>query len=384
MYYLYGSLARRHEVWWVCRDDGGDARTSARMFHRLRVVARPVRIPPTGRFKRQLARIARAYKREYFSEFHFGEMTSELAGLLGSDFDAVVVESEAMAPYVRLSKPGVPWILNTQNVPSVVARRTWQTTEGAKKRLNAWLDYRSALRFERNLFPRFFAVTAVSELEREMFVRRFKGIRAYTVPNGVDSGLLLREASSAVDEHLLNFTGHFGYAPNRDAMRYFCTSIFPEILQRDSKVRLELIGKGSHGFAASLPPALPVSALGYVDDALSHVARASAVIAPFRVGGGTRIKILEAIALGKPVVATSVGAEGLELDASCGLLIADSVHDFADLSLKALHDERPREHASTTGRARIAQDYTWESAVRSLEGVLQDAVHMVDNRERTR
>ena len=382
MYYLYGPLARHHELWWVCPDDGGDARSSARMFHRLRVVAPPVSAPPAGLFKRRLARIAGACTGDHYQQHE--EMTSKLACLLGSDFDAVVVDSERMASYVRMSRPGVPWVLNTQNVPSVVARRTWQTADGVRARLRAWLSYRSAFRFEHNLFPRFVAITVVSELEREMLVRRFRGIRAYTVPNGVDAGLLLRRTSSAVDEHLLNFTGHFGYPPNRDAMRYFCTSVFPVILQRDRTVRLELIGKGSREFAASLPSSLPVSGLGYMDDAPSHIARASAVVAPFRIGGGTRIKILEAIALGTPVVATSVGAEGLELDASCGLLVADKAHDFADLTLQALHDMRLREHASTSGRARIARNYTWESAARRLESVLRDSVHVLDNPERTR
>jgi glycosyltransferase involved in cell wall biosynthesis len=384
MYHLYGSLAQRHEIWWVCPNDGGDARSSARMFHRVRAVATPAPVPPAGQSKSRLASIARACSGDYFEQLHTKDMTGELTGLLGRDFDAVVVDSEAMAPYVRMSRPDVPWILNTQNVPSVVARRALRTAEGAKAKLRTWLGYRSALRFERKLFPRFFAVAVVSELERKLFVRRFRGIRVYTVPNGVDAALLLRPTSSAVDGHLLNFTGHFGYPPNRDAMRYFCTSIFPAAIQRDRTVRLELIGKGSREFAASLPSALPVSAMGYVDDVHAHIARASAVVAPFRVGGGTRIKILEAIALGTPVVSTSVGAEGLELDVSCGLLIADKAGDFVDLILRVLHDTLPRENASTAGRAHIARDYTWESAARRLENVLQGAIQGIDKQGRTR
>jgi glycosyltransferase involved in cell wall biosynthesis len=366
MYNLYGPLAGAHELWWICPSDRGDEGSSARMFRRLGVIARPVRIPRDGQSDRWLARTIGAVSGDHFWWFHHQEITRELDSLLGNDFDAVVVETEVMATYAGLAKPDVPWILSTQNLPSAVARRVLQTAQGAKAWLRAWFNHRNALRFENRLFPRFSAIAVVSDLDREMLVARFGGVHVRTVPNGVDFELVDRHYGSPSDERLLSFAGNFRYPPNRDAIQHFCSSILPLILQRNGEVRLELIGKDSVEFRASLPPTLPVSALGYVDDATAHVARASTVVAPLRVGGGTRIKILEAIGLGKPVVATSVGAEGLDLDASCGLLVADDPLDYAEMTLRALGDPAVRDAATTRGRTKVMADYTWESASRKF------------------
>jgi polysaccharide biosynthesis protein PslH len=207
---------------------------------------------------------------------------------------------------------------------------------------------------------------AVSETERHMLTKRFPKVRSFCVPNGVSSDLARLQVPSTPGGRVLNFTGTFNYRPNRDAVKFFCSAVFPEILRRDGSVELQLVGRGSDSFARSLSPGLPVSGLGYVSDALEPLGKCAAVIAPFRLGAGTRIKILEAIALGKPVVATTVGAEGIDLDASSGLLIADDPSDFAEKTLLALNDPGIRDSAQKAGRTRVFADYSWESSAGKL------------------
>jgi glycosyltransferase involved in cell wall biosynthesis len=378
MYQLYGPLARRHEVSWLSRNDAesdADLRQTERLFTRVSAVKiRPRRLnaPQRETRLRNLVSIFDAYWRSPFPVHD--ELRRALAALLGDSFDAVIVDSEGMAGYIREAKKSIPWILNTQNIPSTIARRVWQHAASTGARLRGWAKYRSALRFENEVFPRYDAVAAVSEVERRALTGRFPGLKVACVPNGVSSELARMRLPEPTNGRLLCYIGTFGYAPNRDAVAYFCSAIFPEILRHDGHVHLRLVGKGSDEFVRSLPSGLPVTGLGFVDDPFQAVSECAAVIVPLRLGGGTRIKILEAIALGKPVIATTVGAEGIDLDASSGLLIADDPSDFALRVLHALDNLEVRNSARNTGRPKVLRDYTWESASSKLANLVDSTV----------
>ena len=372
MYHLYGPLARKHEVWWLSRNDAkteDSLRNTERMFTRVVAVAvppEPLRIAgPVTRARAWLGYFMAGYRRPPFPVCE--GLRSALGSLLDDSFDAVLVEHEAMAAYVTDRTNDVPWILNTQNIPSVLARRVWQYARGSRERYRSRLACHATLDFEADTFPKFDAVAVVSELERRALKKRFPRIRLFCVPNGVSSDLVHRAVQGQPNGRVLNFTGTFQYEPNRDAIRYFCSAIFPEVLRRDGSVKLQLVGEDSDLMARSLPANLPVTGLGHVNDPLEPLAKCAAVVAPFRLGAGTRIKILEGIAAGRPVIATSVGAEGIELDASCGLLIADDPRDFAEKVLLALCDPGVSHAAQRTGRARVLRDCTWESASSKLE-----------------
>jgi glycosyltransferase involved in cell wall biosynthesis len=171
----------------------------------------------------------------------------------------------------------------------------------------------------------------------------------------------------------LIYPGALSYDANLDAMRYFLREIFPRIRAARPGVRLRITGKTTPEQRAALPSTEGVELTGYVHDIRAAVAGAWAEVVPLRAGGGTRLKVLEALAIGTPVVSTSKGAEGLDLAAGEDLLIADTPEQFAQATLKLLGDPMLRERLAARGRATVQARYDW----RTIAGQLTDLVEQV-------
>jgi glycosyltransferase involved in cell wall biosynthesis len=187
------------------------------------------------------------------------------------------------------------------------------------------------------------------------------------VPNAVDVEHHRRQPGHPrPDGDTLLFFGSLGYAPNLDGILHFLDRIWPAVLARRPATRLEIVGPGA-------PPALlarrsaQVELIGFVEDLRPRLAGAAAVIAPLRLGGGTRLKILEAMAMGRPVVSTSLGAEGLEVRDGEELLLADEPAEFAGAVVRLLEDPRLGERLGRAARARVEQRYSWRTAAERFE-----------------
>jgi polysaccharide biosynthesis protein PslH len=247
-------------------------------------------------------------------------------------FDLVIASQLSMAAYHQSFK-GIPAIFEEVELgiylpegdPSQpVARRVRRATTWAKHR-----------RFMARLLDNFMLCTVVSDVERKLLAAAVPGYRnVHVVPNSVDAqppsdGRADRPADSLI------FTGSLRYAPNHDAMSWFLADIFPAIRARVPGARLTITGEvGSHAPA----PSSDLVLTGHVADVRSLVARSAISIAPIRLGGGTRLKILEAMAVRTPVVATTKAAEGLGARHGEHLLIADTPREFAAAVSSLLHD----------------------------------------------
>jgi hypothetical protein len=218
MYHLYGPLAKKHEVWWLSRNDAmseDDLRRTERMF--ARVVAVTVPTEPTQmpglamRVRGWLGYFIARYRRPSFPVCE--EVRRALSSLLEGSFDAVVVEGEGMAAYARHSSKDTPWLLNTQNIPSVVARRVWQYARTSRERYRSRLSCRAVLDFEADTFPMFDAIAVTSEVERRTLRKRFPHVRTFCVPNGVCSSLAQVQLPRAPTGKVLRrCEGHFPYS----------------------------------------------------------------------------------------------------------------------------------------------------------------------------
>jgi glycosyltransferase involved in cell wall biosynthesis len=153
-------------------------------------------------------------------------------------------------------------------------------------------------------------------------------------------------------------------------MEFFLRDVFPLIKAQRPNVRMSITG-GYDGVPVSrLPMGDGVELTGYLPDIRPAVAQSWVSVVPLRMGGGTRLKILEAMALGTPVVSTAKGAEGLEVTHEEDILIADAPDDFAQAVLRLLRDEDLRASLSAAGRRLVAERYSWETCARRLEQLL--------------
>jgi glycosyltransferase involved in cell wall biosynthesis len=230
--------------------------------------------------------------------------------------------------------------------------------------LQAW----KMARYEREILKRVDKALVCSDVEREQ-LHTWGVDRALVVPNGVDTVRLAPNGSLGPQGGgvaSLVFVGALGYLPNEDGLRWFFDAVAPELERKLPGFRLTVVGKDA-------PPALLARArpgrvefTGYVDDVRPHVHAADVAIVPLRIGGGTRLKILDAMALGRPVVSTTIGAEGILARPGRDLLVADSPADFAQAVLDACTNERLARELAENGRKLVLERYDWKSVVRPL------------------
>lgn len=179
------------------------------------------------------------------------------------------------------------------------------------------------------------------------------------VPNGVDVDRLRPIPAIEVEQDLAAFLGPSYMYPNRDGMQYFLTDIWPTLRRRRPEVRLEWIGRVSQSVRSRAERSPGVRCLGFVPSLPEALARASCIIVPLRIGGGTRLKILDAWAMGKAVVSTTVGCEGLSAVDNVNILIRDEPHEFAEAVEQVLSDPILRERLGRGARTTAERSYNW-------------------------
>ena len=294
--------------------------------------------------------------------------------------DAVVEETRAFRPDVVVFSQlgtavyasfvrGVPKLLEELEVTVMKEQFTLEARPLARLRWRlTWWKFG---RFVRGLLRGFDACTAVSEREKRAIAGIAPaGYPVEIVPNGVDVKSI-RPNGSMPQEGTLVFSGALTYDANLDAMNYFLAEVYPRIRERHPQVALTITGRYDGVFlhGLNLDPSVLLS--GYVPDIRPVVGKSWACVVPLRVGGGTRLKILEAMALGTPVVATSKGAEGLDVTNGGNILLADEPEAFANAVIRLLGDPSLRASLAQEGRALVETKYGWEEIGRKLDGVVE-------------
>jgi polysaccharide biosynthesis protein PslH len=276
--------------------------------------------------------------------------------------EAVVAELSYMYPYLESLPPHITRVIDTHNIDSVVLSRYARRIPGRLRRAYARITAAKLSRYERRVFGAAHQVWVCSGKEEDLVRRMAPGANVRTVPNGVDT----RRFQPAPDEQTvagrLLFFGRMDYEPNLDAVTYFAREILPLLRRTHPNIELWVVGAGIGDELKSLTRAAPeLRMIGRVDDLRPVVAEAQVVVVPLRMGGGTRLKILEALALGKAMVSTSVGAEGLALQSGSDLLMADKPEDFAAAVGRLLDCERRRRELGRHGRDSAVRLYDWRS-----------------------
>jgi polysaccharide biosynthesis protein PslH len=270
-------------------------------------------------------------------------------------YDVLVVSELGMIPYAQAAG-GIPAILEDPELSVFVDQVAGAATPA--QRLRRRLMWLKLVDYLRKTLPGFAACTVVSPREKGNVAAAVPDYEpVHIVPNGIDlssyDGLTpLPRLGSLV------YAGALSYNANYDAVQHFLRDIYPTITEAASNVSFRVTGSTKGVDLASLPEAPGVSFTGYVDDIRPVVAESWASVVPLRVGGGSRIKILESMALGTPVVSTSKGAEGLDVTDGQNILIADHPSDFVDRVVELLRSPELRARIAQGGRELVHQ-YDW-------------------------
>ena len=305
---------------------------------------------------------------QYRSRAYQRRVTSLLAT---RQFDLVV--ADFLPPVVNLPDSlSCPSVLFTHNVEAEIWRRHCEAAEGGIKKYLYGVQHRRMLRFEGRTLRRFDGLLAVSEADRETFARLYPGIdldAMHVVRTGVDTEFF-SPAPSPQESVELVFTGSMDWLPNEDGMAWFCHDILPLIRNQVPNVTLSIVGRTPTPAVRKLAEHHGVRVTGRVDDVRPFISEAAVFVVPLRIGGGTRLKIFEAMAMAKAVVSTTVGAEGLPVTHEKDILLADSPAHFADAVVRVIRDLGQRRRLEAAARLLVAEHFDWSAVARDLEQAL--------------
>jgi sugar transferase (PEP-CTERM/EpsH1 system associated) len=289
-------------------------------------------------------------------------------------FDLIVCDF--LVPAVNLpTRLPCPAVIFTHNVESEIWRRHAEMKTGVNKRLYG-AQYRRMLRFEGGTLARFDGVLAVSEVDRDSFARLYPGAiksPVHVVQTGVDTDYFrpISNRQSALSNGLV-FTGSMDWLPNEDAMLYFCRAVLPIIDAEEPATTVTIVGRAPTPAVRTLADDhANVRVTGRVDDVRPYMHEAAVYIVPLRIGGGTRLKIFEAMAMGKAVVSTTVGAEGLPVVDGTHVAIADRPDAFAHAVVALMRDPVRRAALESAARTLVMERYDWSAVAGDLESALE-------------
>lgn len=373
-YHILRALAARHTLTLASLHSAGEARPDgsplADMCARVHWIE-----APAGRFRRpfgywapwtELARIARSPLPAYVQLSSHACVVAGLRGLRASSrYDAVWGEGADVAEMAR--RAGFRRVVvDLDDLETVCLARRLRSTPFFRSKPLHYVELVKLYAYERTLARRFWRVIVCNSEDRRFFGADRRRIRV--VPNGtapVPAALRERERP---DEIL--FVGQLGYLPNAEAIRTFHARILPEVARAIPGARFVAVGRGNHPDVRALHDGRSCVIESSVPDLEPYYEAAAIVVVPIRLGSGTRLKVLEALARGKAVVSTSIGAEGLDVRPGVDLEIADDPPAFARACVALLRDPAARRRLGASGRARVLERYGWDRVGRLAERAL--------------
>lgn len=264
---------------------------------------------------------------------------------------------------------GIPSVLFQHNVESEIWRRHAATaTSFGKSRLYK-REFRKMLGYEQAMVQKFDRVIAVSEHDRSLMSSWVDASRIDVVPTGVDLSQFRAEESPQPTTPLVTFVGAMDWEPNVDAVEHFCAATWPAITAQVPGARFRIVGRNPDRRVQSLASAT-VEVTGSVPSVLEHLRRAAVVVVPLRIGGGTRLKIYEAMAAGKAVVSTRIGAEGLDVHDRKDIWLADEDSELAGAVVALVQNHDLRKGLERAAAVQAAK-FDWSAVARTFRDALE-------------
>jgi glycosyltransferase involved in cell wall biosynthesis len=292
-----------------------------------------------------------------YYEYWAPEFERQLDGLAREAFDLVHLDSLDL--YRWADRFTVPVACTHHNIESELLRL--RSVHLDHPVLARYVAYQARLteRVEQRMAGAFALNLMMSSVDEQRLRRLAPSARTTVVPNGVDTGKLRPTPPESEVPGRVVFLGPLYMFPNRDGIEFFISEVWPAVRHRRPDATLRLIGAAADSDRERLGGVEGVECLGFVNDITEHIAAAECCIVPLRVGGGTRLKLLDYWALGKAVVSTSLGAEGLALRDGDNILLRDSASAFADATVALLDDPQLRHRIGTGARKTAEEVYDW-------------------------
>ena len=267
-------------------------------------------------------------------------------------------------------------VMFTHNVESEIFKRHASVATNYIKRLIWKNQYRKMYSFESNILKRFDSIVAVSNRDKDILKSLYDAKNISVINTGVDLDYFKYQRPG--NKCKIVFTGSMDWYANIDGIRYFLEDIYPLITNDNSDISIEIVGRNPPDSLIDIPVAKNgnVNFTGFVDDVRAYVNDAGIFIVPLRVGGGTRLKVFEAMAMGCPMVSTSIGIEGLPLMDGVHYLKADTPEDFSKAVLRLNKDSELRMRLSRAAREYVEKNFSHLFIAKEFESICMRAVDM--------
>ncbi len=371
-YNLISRLAKRHEIRYLAYGEGNSESYEALHQAGIQPYAVPSQIPEKSGlyFYFRLAKNLLS-PLPYIVDSHYSRLYAEaLASLLNQSKPDILLSE--WSPYAIFGRPhsAIKQVIVAHNVESHIWRRYAENETNPAKRWYIQKQHAKVAKFEQDAFLAADGATAVSKKEADELQAMNPRLKVQVVDNGVDFDYFAPKIETAASPTLV-FTGSMDWRPNQDAAEFFAQEILPILKRTHPDLQAVFVGRNPPEYIQALGKISGMQITGTVDDVRPYISKAAVYIVPLRIGGGSRLKILEAMSMEKAVVSTTVGAEGLEIENNTHLRLADTPETFAQAVNQLIADRQTAIQLGKAGRQLVIDRYGWDSLSKTLEQFLQ-------------
>jgi glycosyltransferase involved in cell wall biosynthesis len=374
--HMIAELSQRHRVCLLTTRHPADEPASlrTRLAACERVESLPYTLPKQGSARFALA-VARSWASPYPADlwrWRIPAVRARIRERMRAGLDLCVADFLVAMPNLPI-RTSPPVVLFEHNVEYMIWKRLHEVEGRPWRRSLLALEWRKMRQYEAKACARADLTVAVSEADRALLADNAPGADIRAIGTGVDTAYFHPNGAVETPATLV-FTGSMDWYPNEDAIMYFIAAILPELRREVPGLSLAVVGRDPSDRLRAACAAAGVRVTGTVADIRPYVAEAAVYVVPLRIGGGTRLKIFEALAMGKAVVATQVGAEGLPIVSGQHFLQADSPADFARAVVTLLKDAAHRHALGMAGRRLVEERYSWTQVTRQFEAHCEEVV----------
>jgi len=313
----------------------------------------------------------------YFASYFSSEMWKEIKKMTSEKYyDIILVAYPGMMQYIEAILEGHT-IFELHELPSLRLKRLLRAENRFFRKGSLFFQWLKMIRYEDNRLPKFDKILAITDVEKNMLKKRMPRLDVSVLPSRVDTTYLDPAFFNDIKplKNSLVFVGAMGRIENADAVTYFCSDILPLIKKKVPDVKLNIVGARPTSKIQKLDERDDVMITGFVEDVRPYIAQSQVYIVPIRLGGGIRYKVLEAMAMGKTIVSTSIGCEGIDVTNGENVILANSSREFAMGVVELLSNAEKRKYLGENARKLIEEKYSKEIVARKLNRIFEEVVN---------
>jgi sugar transferase (PEP-CTERM/EpsH1 system associated) len=378
-YQMLKELKKNHHITYLTLDDGtaeaNALEKSSEYAHETVTIPHRTAAKFSPKFYFELANnlVSKLpYALQKYVSAEMRETTEKLAAR--ENFDVVVCDF--LTPAVNLpANLNAATLLFQHNVESMIWRRHFEVAESAPKKVFMKMQWQRMFEYEKESCRRFDWVAAVSKEDADTMRREYNIENVSDIPTGVDTEFFAPGGDVEKDQFNMVFTGSMDWLPNEDAIQWFTQEILPLVRRQIPQVSLTVVGRNPFSSLVELSKKdQSIIVTGRVPDVRPFMEKASVYVVPIRIGGGTRLKIYEAMAMELPMVSTTIGAEGLPILDGEEILLRDTPQEFAEAVVKLMQDKNLAKKIGERAAQTVRQKFGWRKVTDDFAELCEKAV----------